>query len=312
MELPSTIKKGKVVIKSSIIDSIQESLGYAGKLAKKSIHGADAAFCSRKSALHFHWDPDIKEPIGPASEFYFKVGNATHSVVYSGLKRAGILLVDELRVTFQEISGYVDAIVLDPSSGRLKILDVKTCGKLPTRIKPGQAEQLMTYVLLTGIEEASILYVSRSVATYDGKLLMREIPLEITPSLLEQGAYMLAQSIAGVKRHVIPPKPAARTSYSNCGWCPFKDAGCWSVDNGHWPEFLDQKTFPEVWDYETMIVGAQDEFDSIVQEYAGKLLEAQPKFRAKTLRAMLSTTPAQHKDYIEAELRALRPAKEEE
>lgn len=224
------IRKGNPLKESDLVNMLRALPFQTSPLKKRSLNGSDAAFCSRKATLHIFMKNSYTEQTSLASKLYFSVGNAIHDAIYEALKMSDILIANELPLFIGPVHGYIDDIVISQDTGDLKIIDIKTCGQLPSRIKPGQEEQLLLYALLTGIREASILYVSRTVAGYDGKVKMKEIPADMSLANLSRVATILAESSVYHYHKVVPPRPNYRTSPDNCGFCPFKDAGCWSND----------------------------------------------------------------------------------
>lgn len=228
--MSSFIRKGNPLKESDLVNTLRALPFQTNPMKKRSLNGADVAFCPRKTNLHFFMKNSYTEPTTLASKLYFSIGNAVHDTVYEALKMSDILIANELPLFVGSVHGYIDDIVISPDTGDLKIIDVKTCGRLPSKIKLGQEEQVLLYALLTGIREASILYVSRTVAGYDGVVKMKEIPADMSPENLSRVAKTLAESSVFHYRKVVPPRPNYRTSYDNCGFCGFKDAGCWSND----------------------------------------------------------------------------------
>lgn len=224
------IRKGNPLKESDLVSMLRSLSFQTSPLKKRSLNGSDAAFCPRKATLHYFMKNSYTEPTTLTSKLYFSIGNAVHDMIYEALKMSDILIANELPLFVGPVHGYIDDIVISPNTGDLKIIDVKTCGQLPSKIKPGQEEQILLYALLTGVREASILYVSRTVAGYDGVAKIKEIPANMTYTNLSRVARILAESSVFYHHKVVPPRPNYRISYDNCGFCPFKDAGCWSND----------------------------------------------------------------------------------
>lgn len=225
------IRTGNPIGKTDLVTSIIKGLAGTMTVEKKSIHGADAAFCSRKANLHMAVESPERESIDPSSTLYFSIGNAIHENISQALRNSGLLVANEMRVEYGPIRGYIDDVIISSETGELKIVDIKTCGQLPSKIKPGQAEQLLAYALLTGISEASIIYVSRNVANFTG-LMIKEIPAPVNKTTLTNIARVVAESIVYNNHKLVPPKPEYRPTEDGCGWCPFKHNGCWSTRDG--------------------------------------------------------------------------------
>lgn len=225
------IKTGNPIGKTDLIGQIAKALGKETRLFKTSIHGADAAFCSRKSVLHLALSSSEVVTSGPEAALYFSIGNAVHDTIGKAFRSAGVLIATEVSVEYDQVRGYIDNIIVSAETGELKIIDIKTCGALPAKIKPGQNEQLLAYALLTGITEASILYVSRNVANFSG-LLIKEIQAPINSISMQKVARIVAESLVYAHHQIVPPMPEYHSTRMGCGWCPFKENGCYTVDEG--------------------------------------------------------------------------------
>ncbi len=221
----SPLKTGTLSIggRTELIDIIQTGAEYTFDLNHRSVFASDASFCSKKSAIHM---ATIKGAIGDtssASSFYFAIGTAVHEIIDKAIKP--VSMATELSVRHPiGINGRIDNIILD-NHGNVRIVDTKTCGKLPIKAKPSHVNQVATYALISGIRYASILYFSRSVATWNGELQVTEIPVILTDELLLQNAKVMAESVIFTRDKVIP-QWTMKPYKSHCGWCNFKDL-CW-------------------------------------------------------------------------------------
>lgn len=207
------------IFQKSIVDVIGVGGGSNFKsLGHGSIYASDAAFCARKCALHTATPKDIYTYTTPATMLYMAVGTAIHEVIDELL--SPVSLATELSMDFFGIRGRIDNIVWDGDG--LKIIDTKTCGKLPVRIKPQQKEQLACYSLMTGVRRCSILYVSRSIADWNGNVKIKEIPLILDDDDIYHYATTIAASVYCSDHNIIPmmPQPGRREE-KDCGFCPF-------------------------------------------------------------------------------------------
>lgn len=222
---PLAIKKGRTVINDSLARFV--SLGLTGEapMTRAHVFSMDGGYCPRRAGLFMHVTGTM--PRDAASEFYFGIGNAIHRAVMKGLTAAGVVLAEEWGVKDESINlvGYVDAIVkLD---GNAQVLEIKSCGtKLPDRPKSDHECQAITYSIETGLPDPIILYVSRQVASFDGKLLMQQFTIDNYGEKLKAVAKRLAISHLCAKAKVLAPVPKHIRSERNCGFCPFKDM-CW-------------------------------------------------------------------------------------
>lgn len=287
--MTNLVRKGNPYRESDLVVNLQSLIQAKPSFFKKrSLNGADVGFCSRKAALHIAVKPEYSEDIGLASQLYFSIGDAVHEVVYKSLKQLNILIANELPLFVGPIHGFIDDIVVSEDSGQLKIIDVKTCGSLPSKIKSGQEEQLLLYALLTGIKEASILYVSRTVAGWDGKVKLKEIAAEVNDKKLADIAYVVAESSIFYQTKTVPPKPSYRTSESTCGFCPFKNSGCWS------------NTMPLELDPEyTYLEEVTEEIADQILTLADTIMHNRPKYY-KSLIEHLKTSPRTNRPVFNA------------
>lgn len=218
--------------------------------------------------MHLAVNAPDRMDLTPESTLYFAVGNSIHDAIRKALEQSKVLVANEVRITFGPIHGFIDDIIISAETGGLKIIDVKTCGQLPNRIKSGQGEQLLLYALLTGISEASIVYVSRNVANFNG-LMLKEIPALINGQAMEKVARVIAESLVYSERHLVVGRPEYRLTRETCGWCPFKDNGCYGTGDGILP--LDEA---DGWHY-----GEPDtETEIKVAQVAENLLKSKSEF----------------------------------
>lgn len=199
------------------------------------LYASDAGLCERKAVLAA---TDTNPSIDTASaQGYYALGNAIEELVMDGLYAQGALLFKQYRLpdVGLNLGGYIDGIIL--LAGRVRVLEVKSCGKLPDVPKPHHASQAYIYSAVTGLP-ASLLYFSRTVAKLDGTMLMKEFNLEEHPSEKRKSIYRAVLASLAVKRKVVPEKPSHMDTESKCtdAFCPFTSA-CWhgaGVDTG-WP-----------------------------------------------------------------------------
>jgi hypothetical protein len=186
------------------------------------IFGSDAAFCSKKSVLHMAVEPGSDGDTSSASAFYFAIGTAIHEVIDEAL--SSVSVATELSVRHPiGVNGRIDNLVKVP--GGYRIVDTKTCGKLPTKIKQSHKAQLLAYCIISGVRDASIIYMSRNVATYSPtgfNLAIVELVANFTDADFADGCRTMAEGFVYSENKVIPKweQPGHATT-SSCGWCPF-------------------------------------------------------------------------------------------
>lgn len=266
--MSNIFRRGRVTKSSEIESLLAQGLAIESPIYRKNLHGASVSRCSRRAVLHTLWSKEAREQSSPASEFYFGIGNAIHEAIHVGANNIGIEVANELRITYRDrITGYIDEILVDPVTDCLLIVDGKSCGKLPSSIKPDHEAQLATYALLTGIHSTAILYVSRSVAGFDGQMIWRLLKADLN---LEFYARVMATSLIADRRRIVVPHPEHMSSRSACGFCPFKEF-CW--DDTPFPTEIQEHMI-------TSLEPLSDEIDSL----AAKILAAQPSMYRKTLK----------------------------
>lgn len=199
------------------------------KLRRPKFHCGDVGMCERKAIIHtlVHSSYEITEDI--TTTLYFRVGTAVHEVVSEQLRNAGLLKLSELRLEeprigppkLMPLKGYVDNVI--KVGDELGVIEVKTCGDLPLKPKGWHPEQLGMYMLLTGIPNGYLLYMSRKVADFKGPLMR---VFKVDSSVIQKAALTSARASVFVNAGVLPPKPAHLKTQSACGFCPFTSF-CW-------------------------------------------------------------------------------------
>ena len=228
------IKKGNPIVRPSLERSIVSGLSRRKvKVVKNKAHGADVGMCSRKVVMHTLLDPNFEVTMSPASTMYMKIGTAVHEVIAGAFAAEDLLFDDEVSVhgedigppAFPALHGYIDDVIRDEDEV-YAIVDVKTCGKLPSRIKPWHGEQLGTYAILSGATKGYVLYFSRNVAQWGGALIQRAFEVEFNTGNLASVAEQMATSHYFLQTGEVPPIPESISLQSFCGFCPFQRY-CW-------------------------------------------------------------------------------------
>lgn len=232
----SILRKGSRVTGGGITRYIVEGLKTKEHRGKRwKLYCGDAGYCSRKSVLFASTEG---ENIGSASSLlYMDIGTVIHRIFQKGLQRAGVLEEAERRVSLKykevELSGMIDGVL--KIHDEYKILEIKTCGALPSAPKKEHLHQAIMYALITGIYKVVIFYQSRKVAGWDGKLECVEFEFEVTPIQLDMVAEILATSFVCTKNKIVPPIPMHIDSQSKCGFCPFTSI-CWGETSKKFPK----------------------------------------------------------------------------
>ncbi len=188
---------------------------------RRNLFCSDAAHYTRK-AVALVAMTNIFEPRTITLNLYHGMGNAAHDAIQNKLKDAGILHMAEGYLKIPQLGnlgGYVDAVV--NIDGRLSVIEIKTCGKLPTLPRPEHAAQGALYGAVLGIKDVYILYVSRSVADWQGNPLIRL--LKVDPEQQPKALMRTAYAAKCLSARIIPPTPSYIDN-SKCRFCPFKEA----------------------------------------------------------------------------------------
>lgn len=188
------------------------------------LYASQAAVCPRQATLSS--TRQDQEVTTPASASYYALGNAIEELILGALRREGALLYPQYRLPDVDLNlgGYVDGIVL--VGGRVHVLEVKSCGELPSEPKLEHRAQAMVYAAITGLPPI-VFYFSRTVAGYGGDLKTREFALSPSSDELRATLYQVAYAREAIDAGVIPEIPTHFASDKDCGYCPWK-SHCWS------------------------------------------------------------------------------------
>lgn len=212
-------------------DLIEDGLASVGEPSRDKIYASNAGLCYRQTAGLLLLPDEHQVERKASTQFYFKIGSAFENVMQRAFRHEGVYLDAETQVRVNvgdyEVSGRIDFVLEDISNpdGDPVLVELKTCGKLPSVPRPYQKAQLLTYLLLTGMPKGLLWYVSRNVAKWDGTLLQRVFEVVPTQEELERTAQNLAiGSVYAKAKHLPPVPPFMRIS--KCGFCPLKPL-CW-------------------------------------------------------------------------------------
>ncbi len=188
------------------------------------IYASQASFCVRQAVLKSTNNEDL-EIVTPTNAAYYALGITIEDLVINALTRQGALLYPQYKLPDigLNLGGYIDAIVM--IGGKIRVLEVKSCGVMVTEPKPEHAAQAMVYSAVTGLP-ASLLYFSRHVAGFDGQLQIKEFPLIVTNDDARRTLFRVAYVHHAIEMGIIPDMPDYFTVEQDCGYCPFKE-NCW-------------------------------------------------------------------------------------
>jgi hypothetical protein len=229
--MPAVIKHGPTTtITHPLVYSIIDGMRTRAFIHRdrSRLFAGDVGRCPRKAVLHHHIPADTEVETSASGKLYMSIGSAVHAQVSDSLHNKKMLLFKEFRIPNLDLSlgGYVDDVIF--MAGKVRNLEIKTCGKLPDEIKFDHRQQALMYEAVTGIK-GILLYVSRSVATWDGKIQMKAIELNSTPEELEQSLASAAIAHYFSAAGLMPRIPSYFTSESDCTYCPFARI-CWGED----------------------------------------------------------------------------------
>lgn len=227
------VRRGRPAqIKNGMREVITNAMTYTYHVDRKTrMYAGDAGFCSRLGILNgLHQG---EETSNAAGALYMGIGSAIHKAITDGLADKQKLLFAEYKLPDigLNLGGYIDAIVY--AEDHIQILEIKSCGALPSVIKAGHRSQASVYSIVTGLP-AQVIYVSRSVASYVGDVYIRAIPLNSTVEILQDVLFNVVYSHLSMRENTLGPVPSHLTE-PDCGYCRFKQI-CWH--GGSIPESL--------------------------------------------------------------------------
>jgi len=232
----ASVFKGDPRLPENDIDSWYNSLLGEVHPAKMRAHlyGADAGLCARKNVLleHNTWIPG---EVTPASAGYMAIGVALEDLLANSLRRHGRLVTQGMYLIDMpvlKIRGKIDLIAFD-FQDELCLIEVKTCGKLPTEPKHDHLAQIQTYCAVSGITRAWLTYMSRDVRSdYGPKMAIRSFPVETGSEALYKRLETASLSLLASKEGMLPPVPATFRKHTECHYCSFRDHFCWRTRPG--------------------------------------------------------------------------------
>jgi hypothetical protein len=78
-----------------------------------------------------------------------------------------------------------------------------------------------------------VVYVSRKVAGYDGKLMIKSFEVETTTRTMTNALAKVCLAQYAHDESLLPPIPIGFTKDENCGFCPFANE-CWDGAGEEW------------------------------------------------------------------------------
>lgn len=212
-----------------LVSHIIAGLGSSNPLRRNKLFGGSAGHCARHSFLVQKVGPDVIDTFTPSSTMYMSIGTAVHETICDALFKQGVLMFKEYKLLpprWLNLGGRVDAIVDIRGDGAPSLVEIKTCGReLPAGPSPEHSQQAQVYSLVTGIDEAYVLYVSREVGYPEPKMVAHRV--DTSEAALTYVARQLILATIGVNANLLPPIPASLLM-KDCKYCLFRSY-CWDA-----------------------------------------------------------------------------------
>lgn len=205
-----------------------------GASSRPYLWGADAGLCARRNVLleHNNW---VSSETSPASQAYMAIGVGLENMLAAALQRRGRLIRQSAELPEMpglKVRGKIDLVAFDHED-KLSLIEVKTCGKLPTEPRPTHLAQIQTYCAISGVDRAWLTYLSRDVRHQFGTgLSLRSFAVPTDRESLTRRLATAALSRLASDTGALPPVPAAFRKHTECHYCEFRDAYCWNPRPG--------------------------------------------------------------------------------
>lgn len=207
------------------------------------LYGSDAGFCARRNVLLHHNSWVVSETT-PASNAYMSIGVALEEMLMKGMKEKGVLIAWNrylIQNPYVKVRGKMDLIFLDPNE-QVTLMEVKTCGALPTEPKPTHLAQAQTYSALSGLRNVVLTYISRQVnlpGEFGPQTALRTFVVDTSEEALRSRLEVALKSDRLAKQGILPPLPAHFRKHTECHTCEFRDLFCWQERPGLAPKGVD-------------------------------------------------------------------------
>lgn len=201
---------------------------------RRRMYGSSAAWCPRLNYLKAsHALVGTENVFTASSELYMSVGDGLEAALASGLWRDGKLIFNnaELPPMVPDVGGKVDLVYVDDVD-RLSIAEVKSCGVLPTKPRREHVAQLMTYVAVTGVDRAVLVYLSRNVRDDMGNVGIRCFRMDTGEDAVVPVLEKIAFSQWMIDNGKLPPVPHDFARTTTCAYCDFQSF-CWEESGPH-------------------------------------------------------------------------------
>lgn len=244
--MSSPIRKGNVLRPSAIETWVMKGMVETNSLRRDQVKfNASGSYCPRQAVKHFH--TTRKGTITPASRAYMTLGISIHDMVTDALYKTNRLIFKEFKLPLREkpdIRGVVDAIYFG-ADDKINGMEVKSCGNLPRRPREEAEQQALIYSALTGLD-FTILYLSRKVAGWDQKLMVKSFDVECSEEAMHNALTKVCIGYFAEAKGVLPEIPPTFKKDTHCRFCPFADE-CWDGEEEDKPT-ADTALMGQIWD----------------------------------------------------------------
>jgi len=186
------------------------------------------SYCPRQAKLDAEYSGISS--VKPISSMFMKMGVLTEDIVMQNLSDLGAVIyplnkqfyVSDVSEGLQDrFSGKIDGILnLEyENKNNLYALEVKTCGKLPSKPKPEHINQLFIYAGVTGLKPI-LMYFSRYIADWRNELINQFHVFDYDKALITKEMSKLFYAMNCVEQNLTPNIVDVKKTY--CNYCNHK------------------------------------------------------------------------------------------
>lgn len=243
----------------TLVDTILDGLKSTKQVNQNGrMYASSSGFCERQTALSMTYSGE--QTTEPQTTLYFGLGLSIESMILDALDNQGVLLFRQFETPDigLNMGGKIDGIYRLPDD-KIRLLEIKSCGKLPKEPFREHLAQSNLYSAITGLP-IDILYVSRNVLDFNGKIQIKSF-LEVNNSFDCYTA--MYKAIYGKKcadLGYMPEKSIHINSIDDCGFCRFKGI-CWNYEPSHLAQPDNEKywNISQLAQDETFVIMSEDE-----------------------------------------------------
>lgn len=226
------IHRGDPRIAKSDIDSWYNGLlgSVQPATARPWLYGSDAGLCARKNVFYSQND-SVPFIMQPSTRTYMAIGVALENLLAEALKDAGRLIAQNpylIAMPEVKVRGKIDLVIFDMED-ELALVEVKSCGELPTEPNPQHLAQIQTYCAISGVHRAYLTYISRKVqgnSSWGPNVDIRSFRVDTDKDSLYFRLYTVALSDLAIKEKKLPLINPTFRKTLECRYCPFLNY-CW-------------------------------------------------------------------------------------